>query len=353
MMSRFKPTVIVAPFVLLVLTGIVRAEAPAAAPLTAEETRQAFLKIIDRPRVDPAPEVKEESTEGGITIFHFTYSSEANQRVPGVLRIQQEFLKDGKRHPATIILHGTGGKKESELALMRKLAEKGFVAVAIDGRYHGERGNIADYNAAIAKAFADGGAHPLYYDTVWDIMRLIDYLQSRPDVDPQRIGMMGFSKGGIETWMTAAIDTRVAVAIPCISLQSFKWALENDAWHRRIGTVQKAFEASAKSAGVEKHDAAFVRTFYDHVLPGIYDRFDAPTMMTLIAPRPMLAISGEKDPINPMHGVELCEESAKAAYAKANASDKFKSIVEPNTGHAVTKDAEAAAIEWFVEWLKP
>ena len=114
-----------------------------------------------------------------------------------------------------------------------------FIAVSIDGRYHGERGKPADYNAAIAKAFAQGGEHPMYYDTVWDVMRLIDYLQTRPDVDGKRIGLIGFSKGGIETWITSAIDTRVACSIPCIGVQSFAWALANDAWHARVGTVQK------------------------------------------------------------------------------------------------------------------
>jgi poly(3-hydroxybutyrate) depolymerase len=353
-MSRAKPSwAILTSLIVLLLSCSVRAESPGTAAPTAEETRQAFLKMIDRPRVELAPEVKEEMSDGVITSFHFTYSSEANERVPGVLRIKQELLKDGHRHPAAIILHGTGGSKASELAILKKLAEKGFVAVAIDGRYHGERGTQADYNAAIAKAFADGGSHPLYYDTVWDVMRLVDYLQTRPDVDPARIGLMGISKGGIETWLGAAVDQRIAVAIPCISLQSFKWALENDAWHQRIGTVKKGFDAAAKSAGVATPDAAFVRQFYDRVIPGIYEYFDAPTMLTLIAPRPLLGISGQKDPINPLHGVELCEAAAKAAYAKAGVPDKFKLIIEANTAHNVTPEAQAAAIEWFSMWLKP
>jgi len=334
---------------ILLLTALVRAETPAQA--SAEETRKAFLAIIDRPKVDLAPRVDSQAIDDGMPKFHFTYASDAGERVPGILLAKDDILKDGKRHPAVIVLHGTGGSKESEVGVLRRLAEKSFIGVAIDGRYHGERGKQADYNAAIAKAFEDGKAHPLYFDTVWDITRLIDYLQSRPDVDGKRIGLMGISKGGIETWLTAAVDPRVACAIPCISVQSFNWGLENDAWHNRIGTVKRGFDAAAKSAGVDKPGADFVRRFYDRLLPGIYTRFDGPAMLPLIAPRPLLVISGEKDPINPLPGLRLCEETTTAAYAKADAPEKFKVIVEPNTGHNVTPDAHAAAVEWFVKWL--
>ena len=335
----------------LLLLLVVAAGAHADRPLSAEQTRQAFLKIIDRPRVELAPEVQEQSAENGLARFHFTYSSEADQRVPGILLAKPELLHDGKRHPAAIVLHGTGGRKEGNLALLKRLAERGIIAVAIDGRFHGERGSPADYNAAIARAFADGHAHPLYYDTVWDVMRLVDYLQLRPDVDGSRIGLMGISKGGIETWLTAAADTRIAVAVPCISLQSFAWGLEHDGWKTRVGTVQRGFDAAAKSARIDKPDANFAQTFYDHVIPGIHDRFDGPVMIRLIAPRPLLAISGEKDPINPLPGVRLCEQAALAAYGQASAIDKFKLIVESGAGHTVTPDAQAEAVNWLAKWL--
>jgi len=341
-------------FALLIVVSIApwaRYETPPTSKLTVEETRQAFLKIIDRPRVELAPKVEEQAPDGDILHFHFSFASEAGQRVPGILLIKKELMADGARHPAVVALHGTGGNKEKELGVLKKLANQGFVAVAIDGRFHGERGTYADYNAAIAKAFVEGDSHPLYYDTVWDILRLVDYLQSRPDIDGNRIGLIGFSKGGIETWLAAAADPRIAVAVPCIALQSFRWGLDNDGWHARIGTVRKGFDAAAKSAGVDKPGAEFVRVFYDHLLPGIYDPFDGPAMIPLIAPRPLLGISGDRDPNNPLPGIRLCEEAAKAAYEKAGAPEKFELLLEPNTGHAVTPDAEAVAIKWFNHWL--
>ena len=102
-----------------------------------------------------------------------------------------------------IMLHGTGGKKEDFKAEMEKYAQAGFLAVAIDGPYFGERApsaknpdavKNADYEAAILAAWRTGQGHPFFYDTVWDVMRLVDYLQTRDDVDPKRIGLMGVSK---------------------------------------------------------------------------------------------------------------------------------------------------------------
>lgn len=341
----------VGPVMVLVLAGWVRAERPETLPTSADETRRAFLQIIDRPKVDPAFEQQEQPAEAGMAHFHFTYASEAGQRVPGIL-LEKSDLVDGKTpRPVVIVMHGTGQKKESELGYLKRLAEKGFVAIAIDGRYHGERGTQADYNAAIAKAYSGGGAHPLYYDTVWDILRLVDVLQRRPGIDPKRIGLMGISKGGIETWLASAADPRTAAAVPCIGVQSFEWGLEHDGWHARIGTVQKGFTAAATSEGIEKPDAAFVRKFYDRVIPGIHDRFDGPAMIPLVAPRPLLVISGEKDPNNPLPGLQLCEAAGKAAYEKAGAAAKFKVLVEANTGHSVTPAAQTAAVEWFVKWL--
>ena len=347
MRNRFAPSVLTIVVILLIAAPLLRAETPD----SPQETRDAFLKLIQRPKVDLAPETKEEAPENGLARYHFTYASEAGQRVPGILLMKAESVRDGRRHPAVIVLHGTGGKKEGELGYLKRFAEKGFVGVAIDGRFHGERGTYADYIAAITHAYSDGGSHPLYYDTVWDVLRLIDYLQTRPDIDPHRIGLMGISKGGIETWLAAAVDERIAAAVPCIGVQSFQWGIDHDGWHARVGTVKKAFDTAAKSEGIDKPDPTFVAKFYDRVMPGIHNQFDGPAMLPLIAPRPLLVISGEHDPNCPLAGVRLCEEAAKAAYAKAGAPEKFELFVEQGVGHTVTPAAQTKLIDWFVKGI--
>jgi fermentation-respiration switch protein FrsA (DUF1100 family) len=238
-----------------------------------------------------------------------------------------------------------------------KAVRAGFIGVAIDGRFHGERilnrdaGN--SYDDAIASAFASGQGHPFYYDTVWDVMRLIDYLQTRADVAGARIGLTGISKGGIETYLTAAADPRVAAAVPYIGVQSFQWELENGQWRARIHTIQDGFEAAAKSAGKSPEDVAFVRQFYARVAPGIDGVFDGPAMLPLIAPRPLLVVNGDSDANTPIAGVRLAINAAKPAYDSSNASDHLQLVIEENTPHRVNPEALDAGIAWFVRWLKP
>ena len=73
--------------------------------------------------------------------------------------------------------------------------------------------------------------------------------ETRDDVDAKRIGMMGISMGGIQTWLAASVDDRVAVAAPLIGVQSFRWSLENDKWQGRANTIKAAHEAAAKDLG--------------------------------------------------------------------------------------------------------
>jgi dienelactone hydrolase len=316
-------------------------------------TRADFLKVIDRPRVPWAAQVQELPATNGILQFHFSFATDASNRVPGILMESTNF--PGRR-PVVIALHGTGGSKTSMFSLCHELAETGFIAVAIDGCYHGERKSSNgqdDYEDAIVRAWHGSGEHPLYYDTVWDVMRLVDYLSTRDDVNPNRIGLVGISKGGIETYFAAAADPRIAVAVPCIGVESFRWALDNNDWQGRIGTIQNAFDTIAKENGATKPDSAFVQKFYDRVVPGIAGEFDGPEMLALIAPRPLLVINSDSDNHTPLPGVIECTNAAQQVYAADHAADRFAVIIQKNTGHQVKPESECAAIEWFVKWLKP
>jgi dienelactone hydrolase len=323
---------------------------------TAAGSREAFLRLIDRPRVPLAAEVRELPGEAPVAREHFTFASEKGEHVPGVL------LKSrgaSGRRPAVILLHGTGGSKADAqiVKLSEALAARGFIAVAIDGRYHGERARqgarATEYVAAMLQAYRMPGKYPFLYDTVWDVMRLVDYLETRPDVDASRIGLTGISKGGMETYLAAAADPRIAVAVPVIGVQSFRWALDHDAWQSRVGTFQSAADAAAAEAGLTAVDAALVRRFYDRVVPGIYGEFDAPAMLPLVAPRPLLAINGDSDARTPLDGVRESAAAAERAYRAAGAQDRFVLHLQPKTGHAFGEPAQQAALDWFSRWLKP
>lgn len=320
----------------------------------AADSRANFLKLIDRPRVPLAAQVAESSVTNGLVRLHFSFASDNHQRAPGILIKSAD--TQGRR-PVVIALHGTGGAKTNMLAMLHTLATNGFIAVGIDGRYHGERTKAGtgavEYNDAIVRAWNGSGEHPFFYDTVWDLMRLLDYLETREDVDPKRIGLIGISKGGIETYLAAAVDERITVAVPCIGVQSFRWALENNLWRYRIETIQSAFNEVKKQTGATNVNASFVKAFYDRIVPGIYAEFDGPAMLPLIAPRPLLVINGDTDNRTPLPGLAECTDAALNAYRAAGAEDRFVIRIQETTGHKVTPESERAAVDWFVKWLKP
>jgi dienelactone hydrolase len=322
----------------------------------ASDTRAAFLAVIERPHVAAKPELAEMPDVEGLHKQHLWFQSDATERVPGYLVLPDAKQFPGKR-PVVIALHGTGGNKDNMSKIVMKATHAGFIGVAIDGRFHGERTKAGEgeveYDAAIARAFRSGQGHPFYYDTVWDVMRLIDYLSTRKDVDAARIGLTGISKGGIETYFTAAADPRVAAAVPYIGVQSFKWELENGQWRARIATIQDGFNEAAASAGKSPGSVDFVREFYARVVPGIDAQFDGPQMLPLIAPRPLLVINSDSDANTPIAGVRLAVRTAQPAYAAAGAPEKIKLIVQEDTPHRVNPESVDTGIAWFVQWLKP
>jgi dienelactone hydrolase len=338
-------------FTLLALgPSVVLAQAPDAARI-----RAAFLEMIGRPRVPLAPETQPRIDAGAYRAEQFSFASEAGERVPGV------FLKSAganDRRPAVIFLHGTGSRKEEFLALMRTFADRGFATAAIDARHHGSRvaptygsGN-AQYFAAMLDTYRTGKGRPYLYDTVWDVMRLVDYLETREDVDARRIGVMGISKGGTEAYLAAAVDPRIAAAVPIIGVQGFRWALDNNQWQARVGTFRPPVDGAARDEGAVV-DAAFVRRFYDRVAPGIYGEYDAGSMLALIAPRPVLVINGDSDARTPLAGVQEAVANARSAYLRMRAEEKLGVYLQPNAGHVVTPVAELVMADWFVRWLVP
>jgi acetyl esterase/lipase len=318
-----------------------------------------FKKILNRPRVAAKPSFRTTVTDS-LIIERGSIYSEQNERVPVV--IYKPVRPGVKSFPAVIFLHGTGGFKENGevKAMLLALVKRGIMAVAIDARFHGERipggaHGSAEYVAAATSAWHNTDpakqTHPFLWDTVYDLWRLTDYLVTRPDVQANRIGMGGISMGGIETWMAAAVDTRIKVVVPDIAVQSFKWSLDNNRWQGRANTIKGAHLQAAKDLGDTALNQRNVKAVWDKLLPGITGEFDCPSMLRLIAPRPLLILNTENDPNNPLPGARIAFTSAQAAYGAVSASDKLKMDIEPNQAHKAVPRQLAMAVEWFVKWL--
>jgi dienelactone hydrolase len=342
-----------------------REAAPAYPPVA--QVKAAFLLLLDRDKIPLDAKTRSSSTEADGRIVE-TVTIASDRKADGTIeRVPLLIVRPGNgtgalkagRFPAVIVLHGTGGNKKQMRPLLDELAQRGIIGVALDARYHGERshgpGGSKAYVAAITRAWRSPARqpqeHPFYFDTCWDIWRTIDYLQTRPDVDANRLGMIGFSMGGIETWLAAAVDDRIKVAVPAIGVQSFRWSLEHDAWQGRARTIQAAHLAAAEDLKEPQVNPRVCRELWNKVIPGMLDQFDCPSMLRLFAGRPLLILNGDQDPNCPLEGAKLAFASAESAFREAGATDKLKILVAEKTGHRVTTEQRQAALDWFTKWL--
>jgi dienelactone hydrolase len=345
------------PFNLRVVT---KATEAAGYPAPAQ-VKAAFLKLLDRPKVEPDIKSDGGKKQGDdFVLEHLTFASQKKaddtmERVP-MLIFKPAQAKE--RLPAVLVLHGTGGNMAGQIPIMKELAKQGIIGVAIDARYHGERSGgakgAAAYNQAIIRAWktkpGEPMEHPFYFDTVWDIWRTLDVLSQRDDIDATRLGMIGFSMGGIETWLAAAVDERVKVVVPAIGVQSFRYSLENEKWQGRANTIKEAHAVAAKDLGEAAVNQKVCRELWNKVIPGMLDQFDCPSMLRLFAGRSLLILNGTEDPNCPIEGAKIAIASAERAFKDAKAADKLRVIIEP-VGHTVTNSQRAAALEWFKRGL--
>jgi cephalosporin-C deacetylase-like acetyl esterase len=158
---------------------------------------------------------------------------------------------------------------------------------------------------------------------VWNAIRGLDYLETLPWVDMHRVALTGESGGGSITWYTAALDERIAVAVPAIAT----WT---------AGT-----QVSLHGV-VENCDCMYY--------PNIYEQ-DFTILGALIAPRPLKMISARLDPMFPPAGYNAVYEKLKPIYALYGAENKIAAFdQEAHHGDNVPLRRESAT--WIQHWLK-
>ncbi|GAX80085.1 hypothetical protein CEUSTIGMA_g7523.t1 [Chlamydomonas eustigma] len=222
--------------------------------------------------------------------------------------------QDVIRRPAVILLHPTGTNMDWQRSKQEDYARGGYIAAAIDCRYHGERAQEVKgqpvrhvYEDALIRAWRGGEERPFLLDNIWDIMHLVDYLLTRPDVDPSRVGITGYSLGGMHAWLAGVADPRIAVVAAVSGVQGFEYAIKNKVFQGRVDSLSHFFAAVATDLGQSKVEASTVKKAWDRVAPGLVGSFDAPQSLPCIAPRPLMVATGEVDPRCPLQGVlEAC-----------------------------------------------
>jgi len=200
------------------------------------------------------------------------------------------------------------------------LTQKGYCALCIDAWCFGERRGRTESETFKQMLWM---GQVLWGMMVYDSLRAIDYLVSRPDVDASRLGTMGISMGSTMAWWVAALDTRIKVCIDICCLTDFQALIE--------------------SRGLDGHGIYYY-------VPGLLKHFTTSDINKLIVPRPHLSLAGNFDRLTPPQGLDRIDAELKKAYAQENAEDAWK-LVRYNTGHFETAAMRKEILSFLERWL--
>jgi dienelactone hydrolase len=202
-------------------------------------------------------------------------------------------------------------------------ARHGYACLALDtiqlgeleGIHHGTyRENMWWWNA---RGYTPAGVE------AWNGIRAIDYLQSLKEIDPDKIGITGRSGGGAYSWWIAALDERIKAAAPVAGITD----LQN---HVVDGVI-------------EGHcDCMFHVNTY---------RWDFDQVAALIAPRPLLILNTDSDPIFPLDGVYRLFTRTRKLYESLGHPDHIGLVITPG-GHKDTQELQLPAFKWMNLHLK-
>lgn len=284
----------------------------------------------------PAVQTLSREDRGDYVLEKFTFDNGAGATVPGYLLLPKKVT--GKA-PGILYCHWHGGQYDigkeeifgtnaTPVAAGPELVKRGYAVIAIDAYCFGERngqgpGGSSEKGGAgemTASKFNLWLGRSLWGMIVRDDLMAVDYLCSRPEVDPDRLGVTGISMGATRTWWAMALDERLKAGAAICCLTRYQNLIAHE---------------SLKSHGIY------------YFVPGMLRHFDTEAVVALSAPRPLLFLSGETDEGSPVDGIRVIEDKVKRAYQLYGAKQSFQSIIYPGVGHQYTSDMWRRMLAWM------
>ncbi len=232
------------------------------------------------------------------------------------------------RHPAILYScgHSNRGRDGNKTAYQDHgiwFATHGYVCLAYDTLQLGEIGATHHGTYRYERWWWHSAGYTPAGVECWNAIRGIDYLQSRPEVDPERIGATGISGGGAATFWISAADGRVKASAPVSGMADLGYYVGED--------------------GVNGHcDCMFL---YNNA------RWNWTVIAGLVCPRPLLFVNSDKDRIFPMSANERVINRLEGLYARFGAGDRVDAVVSVG-GHAYRTDLRRAIFEFFNRCLR-
>jgi cephalosporin-C deacetylase-like acetyl esterase len=269
-------------------------EAAAGSGAAAEKTAR-YVKTYEYDHSIPLnAEVKTVRSQGGYTLYHILYDSTNGERVPASLYMPS---RGTAPHPCIVVQHGYGGDKSFGELIAGTFASKGYAIMAIDIEYHGER---KEPGKDVLATDVKDDVRALH-QTVQDQMRAVDYLETRDEIDKNRIGYFGASLGSFLGAIFTGLDKRIKAEVLLVG---------GGGWEDMIRTSKvPPFGVILDFCG---HKDGKIKAFADKM-----DVIDPLNFAGLISPRPLLMINCENDKYVP-------KKTGEALYAAAGDPKEIK-----------------------------
>ena len=295
------------------------------------------------PLFTPRPTIHKKQARDGYTLERFTFDNGVGDTVYGYLLIPSGHKGRG---PAILYNHYHGGKykqgkeevltkafSQLDFATGEELARKGYVVQCIDAyafgerRFQGPAGKKEEggrTESSLFKTFLWEG-RTLWGMMVRDDILALNYLASRPEVDAERIAAMGMSMGSTRTWWITALDERIKVAVSVACLTRYQNLIAH---------------GSVRAHGI-----------YYYVPGMLKEGIDIESVVGLIAPRPHLTLTGDKDEGSPADGVRIINAFQEHLYKCYGKEDSFRGILYTGVGHTYTPRMWEETLRWLEKHL--